>query len=185
MTERLYRKSFIQRILSERRRQRVEFMLSKVHMFPGMLILDVGCGPDGRSLEVFLPDDVDVVGVDLYGPEDIHVDHRRFSYIKRDASDLSAFPDKRFDLTFCIGMLEHICDKGVLRRIAGEIGRVSKQYVIVVPWKWAWIEPHFKFPFFQLLPYRLQVSLTSVHPRTQYFVIHKKSAFYSGQNSLF
>ncbi len=56
-------------------------------------------------------------------------------------------------------MMEHICDQEELEAISSEIQRVSKQFIIVVPWRFAWIEPHFKFPFFQLLPYSLKVSL--------------------------
>jgi hypothetical protein len=57
-------------------------------------------------------------------------------------------------------MMEHICDPVTLKMIASEIHRVSKQYIVVVPWKYAWLEPHFRLPFFQLMPPGLQRTLT-------------------------
>lgn len=160
MPEFIYNSKFLQRILNRRRQYRVDFLLSKVNCFPGMFVLDVGCGPDGRSLEVFLPNGYQIVGIDLYDERDVKITHPKFIYYKQDAKNLERFYDKQFHLTFCIGMMEHICDRAILETIASEIDRVSKQYIIVVPWKYAWIEPHFKFPFFQLMPSGLKRNLT-------------------------
>ncbi|MBW2664072.1 MAG: class I SAM-dependent methyltransferase [Deltaproteobacteria bacterium] len=162
MGEYFYRKQFIQNLLYKRRWHRVDFLLSKVRLFPEMSILDVGCGPDGRSLEKFLHSDYRIVGIDLYDETEVKVNHPRFTYFQQDARSLSRFRDKEFDLALSIGMMEHICDRAMLSQMACEINRVSKQYVIVVPWKYAWIEPHFKFPFFQLLPYRFKLALTKM-----------------------
>jgi ubiquinone/menaquinone biosynthesis C-methylase UbiE len=125
-----------------------------------MSVLDVGCGPNGRSLEVFLPSDYRIVGIDLYDKHEIIINHPQFTYIQQDAQDLSLFRDDEFDLTVSIGMLEHICNREILEKIVTEIIRVSKQYIIIVPWKYAWIEPHFRIPFFQLMPKNLQRALT-------------------------
>ena len=125
-----------------------------------MSVLDVGCGHDGRSLEAFLPNDYQIVGVDLYDENEVKIDHPQFRYFKQDAQNLERFRDKEFDLAFSIGMMEHICDLMMLEKIACEIDRVSKQYIVVVPWKYTWVEPHFRFPFFQLLPSNLQRTLT-------------------------
>lgn len=162
MGEFFYRKQVVQKLLHKRRKHRVAFYLSKVQLWPEMSILDVGCGPDGRSLENFLPRDYRVVGIDLYDETKVKIDHPRFTYIKQDARDLSRFADKEFDLAVSIGMMEHICDHAILRQMAREIDRVSRQYVISVPWKHTWIEAHFKFPFFQLLPYGLKLTLTKM-----------------------
>lgn len=158
MTEPLYRTDIIQKILRNRRRKRAEFFLSKITRTPNMKVLDVGCGPDGRSLANFLQD-CSITGIDLYEESEVKIDHPDFTYFHQDARDLSRFSDNEFELSFCIGMLEHICICDDLLRIAREIQRVSKQYIIVVPWKYAWIEPHFKFPFFQLFPHLVQCLL--------------------------
>ncbi|MBD3348934.1 MAG: methyltransferase domain-containing protein [Candidatus Eisenbacteria bacterium] len=158
--EPVYRTGIVQRLLERRRRRRAEFFISKVRMGPETKILDVGCGPNGRSLEDFLPSDYTIVGIDILPPDDVATDHPGFTYIEQDASDLSRFSDGQFDVAFSIGMMEHICDRPILRRMLSEIDRVARQYVIMVPWKWAWIEPHFKLPFFQLLPRGLQNALT-------------------------
>ena len=162
MGESFYRIKVLQKLLNERRQRRVNFLLSKVHVFPEMTIIDVGCGPDGRSLENFLSIDYRIVGIDLYDASQVKVSHPRFTYIQQDARDLSRFRYKEFDLAFSIGMMEHICNRSILEEMAREIGRVSKQYVVVVPWKYAWIEPHFKFPFFQLLPNGLKLRLVAM-----------------------
>lgn len=160
MSEYFYRKQVIQKLLHKRRQHRVRFYLSKVQLWPEMSILDVGCGTDGRSLENFLPSDYRIVGIDLYDEAEIKINHPCFSYCMQDAQDLCRFRDKEFDLAVSIGMMEHICDHAILRQVAHEIDRVSRQYVISVPWRYTWIEPHFKFPFFQLLPYGLKLRLT-------------------------
>lgn len=46
--------------------------------------------------------------------------------------------------------------------MAREIDRVSRQWIIIVPWRYCWIEPHFKFLFFQLLSERIQNALTKL-----------------------
>ena len=140
----------ISKILAKRREIRLRFCLSKLSLFKEMKILDIGCGKSGRSLENFLARDFKITGIDLFEKEEVNIYHPGFNYIKRDAKNLSIFDDGEFDVTFCIGMLEHICDRNELLKIAGEIRRISKQYVIIVPSKWAWIEPHFKLPFFSL-----------------------------------
>ncbi|MBI4774998.1 MAG: class I SAM-dependent methyltransferase [Deltaproteobacteria bacterium] len=160
MAELLYNTKLIQTVLSYRRQKRVDFVLSKVDVFSGMSILDVGCGPDGRSFEDFAHRDLKIVGVDILDEDQIHMNHPNFQYFKQDAQDLSRFADHEFDLCVSFGMMEHICDHSILRRMYSEIDRVSKQWIIVVPWKYAIIEPHFKFPFFQLLPYFFKITLT-------------------------
>jgi len=125
-----------------------------------MSILDVGCGPDGRGLEVFLPNNYQIVGIDLYDEREVRVNHPQFTYFQQDAQNLKCFCDKTFHLTFSIGMMEHVCNRTILEKIANEIDRVSRQYIVVVPWKYTWIEPHFRLPFFQFLPPDLQRTLT-------------------------
>lgn len=56
-------------------------------------------------------------------------------------------------------MMEHIPDRGLLRQIAHEMLRVSRQWVIGAPWKSCLIEPHFKVALFQLLPDTWQTGL--------------------------
>jgi ubiquinone/menaquinone biosynthesis C-methylase UbiE len=160
--ENIYRRPVVQRIVVGRRRNRARFLLSKVHQHAGMSVLDVGCGTDGNSLESELSSDYTITGVDLLDPKEVHISHPRFQYFQQDARDLSRFADKQFDLAVSVGMMEHICNRAALQQIASEIDRVSQQYAIVVPWKYAWLEPHFKLPFFQLLPYPLQRELTKL-----------------------
>jgi len=161
-TEAYYQTNFVQSILAYRRRKRVDFVLSKVRAFGGMSILDVGCGPNGRSFEDFIPADYKIVGVDLLDQNSVTTSHPNFRYFRQDAQDLHMFNDNEFDLTVSFGMMEHICDPKVLNKMYTEIDRVSRQWAIIVPWKYAYVEPHFKFPFFQLFPYPIKVWLVKV-----------------------
>lgn len=160
MAEFFYENNLIQNVLAKRRKRRAEFVLSKVNVFHGMSILDVGCGPNGRSFEDFIPKDYRITGIDLLDEKEVRTSHPKFKYLKKNAQDLSVFSDDAFDLTVSFGMMEHICDHAVLNKMYLEIDRVSKQWVIVVPWRYAFVEPHFKFPFFSLIPYPFKVFLT-------------------------
>jgi ubiquinone/menaquinone biosynthesis C-methylase UbiE len=155
--ERIYRSTPVQQVLVARRQARARSFLSHIKLSPASKILDVGCGTDGNSLEAVVPPSCEITGIDLLDPSLIKISGPNFFYIQQDAQDLSRFSDNHFDLAVSVGMMEHICDRPKLLRIAKEIRRVARQVVITVPWKFAWIEPHFKLPFFQLLPFPLQL----------------------------
>lgn len=134
-------------------------MLNKVTTFDGMKILDIGCGNDGRSVQNWIDPTYQITGIDLYPEDKINIAHSNFTYFQQDARDMSRFEDNEFDLAISVGMMEHIGHLPDLQKMAQEINRVAKAYVIVVPWRYALIEPHFKWPFFQLLPAEIQTQL--------------------------
>jgi ubiquinone/menaquinone biosynthesis C-methylase UbiE len=150
---------FIRKILIFRRRSRVNFILSKVVTADNMKIVDIGCGIDGRSFEDHIPHNWKITGVDILSTEKIRHRHPNFVYMKQDAQDLSCFKDKEFDLAVSIGMLEHIIEESAFNRIISEMKRVAKQYIVVVPNKYCWIEPHYGMPFFPILPYSIKLAL--------------------------
>ena len=133
----------IKKLLAFRRRARFDYVMSKIESKNVMNAVDVGCGHDGRSFEDFSPGDWKIIGVDIIPNEQIRHNHPGFKYLKRDAQDLSCLGDGEFDLGVCIGMLEHITDEAIFRRIVNEIRRVAKQYIVIVPFKYCWIEPHY------------------------------------------
>lgn len=149
----------IQRMLAYRRKARVRFLLSKVNVKDNMKIIDIGCGIDGRSFDDYAPADWQITGVDINPTERVRHKHPHFIYLQKDAQDLSCFNDREFDLAISIGMLEHIPDAIVFKRIVSEIRRVAKQYIVIVPYRYCWLEPHFGIPFFPLFPYSIKLAL--------------------------
>ncbi len=162
--------------LKWRRDWRFRKIISLVRTRPQMCVLDIGCGTDGRSFSDQADSTWQITGVDVHEPGLISHSHPKFSYRRLSAVDLSAFADLSFDLVISVGMLEHITDERDFRSVCREILRVSRQYVVVVPFKWAWIEPHYAFPFFGALPHSLQVwlirrfNLSGHKSRIDYFV---------------
>lgn len=125
MAEYIYRTRIVSYLLSKRRIHRIGFILSKVNTWPGMAILDVGCGFNGRSFEDHVSGEYKITGIDLKEPDEVKMQHPQFQYYKQDARDLTMFDTKSFDLAISIGMMEHICNRRVLLRMAREIDRVS------------------------------------------------------------
>jgi hypothetical protein len=124
-----------------------------------MSVVDIGCGVDSRSFDTYVPEDWKITGIDIVPEERVNHRHPRFSYIQQDAQDLSRFQDNEFDLAISIGMLEHITEETVFKRIVSEIRRVAKQYIVIVPYKYCWVEPHYGVPFFPLFPYSLKLAV--------------------------
>ncbi|MBL8017877.1 MAG: class I SAM-dependent methyltransferase [Ignavibacteria bacterium] len=85
--------------------------------------------------------------------------HPQYRYVKADASDLNMFADKSFDIVFSNSMIEHIPDPVKRQQAAGEIARIGKSYLVQTPAYWIPIEPHFLFPYFQLLPRFIKLTL--------------------------
>ncbi len=79
--------------------------------------------------------------------------------VKGDAVDLREFEDKKFDLAFSNSVIEHVGDVNHQQRMADEMRRVARHGYLQTPNKWFFIEPHFLFPFFSLLPLRIREEL--------------------------
>ena len=131
-----------------------------------MRVIDLGCGGEGRSTTALAPHTWTIVGVDRLRPAGVGHRHPGFTYKQGDATDLSAFGDRSFDLAISVGLLEHLTGSDEFAAAASEIQRVASQYALVVPFRYAWIEPHYFVPFFPILPRRVQnlfVRLFNLH----------------------
>ena len=134
------------------RKRRYEEICQLVGLNPTDKILNVGCG-EGLSFEAFNKKNK-IIGLDTFARKKIF--QGNFSYLQGDASDMSVFKDRQFDLVICIGVLEHIFPFNKLKRAVNEIQRVGKSYVIIIPHFYTPLEPHYQLPFWQLYPESLK-----------------------------
>ena len=118
--------------LSEHRESQIE--QARISDLMGLLpdglssALDVGARDGYLSLKLAerIPS---VTSLDLERP---NIEHDRVQCVKGDITSL-AFPSATFDLVFCAEVLEHV---PALEKACGELGRVSRRYVVVgVPYK--------------------------------------------------
>jgi hypothetical protein len=146
-------------MLAERRRRRALFLMSKVATRPDLRVIDIGCGSSGRSFTDFAPAAWDITGIDILPRECVRHAHPGFHFVRQNVKDLDRFADGEFDLAVSIGMLEHVtAEESYASAVAG-IPRIARQYAIIVPARWTWIEPHYGVPLFPVLPYALQIGL--------------------------
>ncbi len=154
------------------RKRRYEKIRHLAGLKPTHKILNVGCG-EGLSLEAFNKKNK-IVGLDIFAKPKIF--QKNFSYVQGDAAKMSFFKDKEFDLVVCIGMVEHILPFKKLKRVAREIQRVGKGYVIVVPHFYTPLEPHYQLPFWQHYPKGLKSFLIK-HFSIGYFKKNSQGKF--------
>ncbi len=100
------------------------------------------------------------VHITLLNLEKVITKNNNFTSIKGDASDLSLFKDKEFDIVYSNSAIEHLFSKANQKKMADEARRVGKCYYIQTPNFYFPIEPHWLFPFFQFLPFNVRVFLT-------------------------
>jgi hypothetical protein len=91
--------------------------------------------------------------------EEIEIKYPNFTFVKGDARDLKNFNDKEFDIVFSNSVIEHLADLDNQRKMADEIKRVGKSYIVQTPNYYFPIEPHFLIPLFQFYPEFLKIFL--------------------------
>ena len=121
-------------------------------------ILDIG-GTESywQNMGFQLNANSEIVLLNLY---EATVTEPGFTSIKGDACDLSSIADKAYDLVFSNSVIEHLYTKENQQAMANEVERVGKNYFIQTPNKYFPIEPHWVFPLFQFLPFKVKVFLT-------------------------
>lgn len=88
--------------------------------------------------------------------EKLPADCTCFSSVAGSATDLSAYGDKAFDLTFSNSVIEHVGDFAAQQRMADEMVRTGKHCYLQTPNRFFIMEPHYLVPFFQFFPLRLR-----------------------------
>lgn len=77
-------------------------------------------------------------------------DLSNFTYVNKDAGDLSAFKDDEFDVVYSNSLIEHFNTFEKQKKLAKEIIRIGKHYFVQTPNYYFPMEPHFLYPFFQM-----------------------------------
>lgn len=103
-----------------------DFVRNRVRPFSGMRALDIGCGTGG--IVSFLPDDCQVVGIDI-SEAYINVARLRFGsrakFILGDASDPAINLGEQFDVAYAYGVFHHIPDDALTSLLEGVTARLK------------------------------------------------------------
>ena len=143
------------------REKRFKFFISlleSVENLESIQILDVG----GTEIYWERMDFVNKknITVTLLNLEKVKTQNDNFISVKGDACDMYLFKDKQFDVVFSNSVIEHLFNYENQKKMANEIMRVGKAFYVQTPNYFFPIEPHWLFPFFQFLPFKLKVLLT-------------------------
>jgi hypothetical protein len=147
------------------RRRRFARFLQLIEDLPRPVrVLDVGGTPTyWRQMGVALGEDVEltVINVDYEGHTDPAPGVR---CLTGDARDLSAYEDGAFDVAYSNSVIEHVGPFEDQLRMATEVRRVARRYLVQTPNYYFPVEPHFVFPLFQFLPIPVRATLVQRLP---------------------
>lgn len=137
------------------REKRFSFFFKKINKLPKPVsVLDVGGKInfwENRGLAGNLNYTITIVNFEK--------EKSQYSNIKTligDARDLSQFVDKSFDIVHSNSVIEHLYNFNNQSKMASEIVRVGKKYIVQTPNKCFFLEPHYLLPFFQFIPDKLK-----------------------------
>ena len=140
------------------REKRFSFFFKKINKLPKPVsVLDVGGKInfwENRGLAGNLNYTITIVNFEK--------EKSQYSNIKTligDARDLSQFVDKSFDIVHSNSVIEHLYNFNNQSKMASEIVRVGKKYIVQTPNKCFFLEPHYLLPFLQFTPDKLKFLL--------------------------
>ena len=108
------------------------------------------------------------VEITLLNVRKVETRNSNFISVKGDASDLSEYKDKEFDIVYSNSVIEHLFTKENQKKMADEVRRVGKNYYVQTPNYYFPIEPHWLFPLYHFFPFGFRVFLTR-HISTGHF----------------
>lgn len=142
------------------RRSRMAFFLRLLGSVPPPIrILDVGGTVAFWTGLMPRPTDWTGRSIVLLNTRAEATDRPAIESLAGDARDMRQFKAGSFDVVFSNSVIEHVGGFDDQRRMADEIQRIGLRYFVQTPNFWFPLEPHFLFPYFQLLPREVRVGL--------------------------
>lgn len=137
------------------REKRFSFFLKKINKLPKpVCILDVGGKTnfwENRDLGGNLNFKITIINIEKEISNYSNID-----FVTGNATDLSQFNDKSFDIVHSNSVIEHLYNFNNQSKMASEIIRVGQKYIVQTPNKYFFLEPHYLLPFFQFIPDKLK-----------------------------
>ena len=131
------------------------FFLKKINkLHKPITILDVGGKInfwENRSLAGNLDYKITIINIEKETSK-----YSNINYEIGDATDLSQFNNKSFDVVHSNSVIEHLYNFENQKKMASEIMRVGQKYIVQTPNKNFFLEPHYLLPFFQFMPDKLK-----------------------------
>lgn len=137
------------------REKRFSFFLKKINKLrKPVSILDVGGKInfwENRGLAGNLNYNITIVNIEKETSK-----YSNINYEIGDATNLSHFNNKSFDIVHSNSVIEHLYNFENQKKMSSEIVRVGQKYIVQTPNKFFLIEPHYLLPFFQFIPNKLK-----------------------------
>ncbi len=144
----------------------------------GCKILDVGGEPDYWEHSIRRAKDLyqhcEIVCVN---PKTFESHSKNIRCVIGNATDMSEFEDKSFDIVFSNAVIEHVGDFKKQAKMAANMQRIGRYYFIHSANYYFPIEPHYFFPFANRLPFSMQYVIGRYwpgHPRIKDFSAKSK-----------
>lgn len=140
------------------RLERIEIFKDLIYNLPKPLkILDIGGTEIFWEIMGFV--DNDNYKITVLNLDKVETKYNNITSLKGDGRDISNFNNNEFDIVFSNSVIEHLGKYEDQKKMADEIKRLGKIYFLQTPSFYSPIEPHFFFPFFQLLPINTRIFL--------------------------
>lgn len=149
-------------LVTRMRRQRFAVLQRMLDELPGTIsVLDIGGTPGYWHMMTSGTPLSDRLRLTIVNPEPEPSSQANVTVLAGDGRSLPQFADKQFDVVFSNSTIEHVGTFEDQRRMAAEMRRLGHRYYLQTPNRYFPIEPHFLFPYFQLLPVSLRIWLVS------------------------
>ena len=146
--------------LRKRRSLHIKALIDRIHAEKGSChILDLGGAARYWAIfdrDYLLARNCRVLVVNLYehGEND-----EIFTFANGDATNLSEYADRSFDLVHANSVVEHMGSWVAMEAFAREVRRLADRYYVQTPNFWFPYEPHFRFPCVHWMPEQVRAEL--------------------------
>ena len=149
-------KKFMEHFQYASRKRKYELFMKKINPSPNDIILDIG-GGNGLFLEnkYEFRDNIICLDLEIDPLTQTRSKYPEIQCIQADALMLP-FKDSTDFIIFSNAVIEHVGSKENQKKFASEISRVAKKFFVTTPYKYFPIEFHYRIPFYQFIPKRIQ-----------------------------